>query len=111
MTDDLYRLMKGGVPNGRVPSNAGGLSERLKNAMQGHSVSTTSGASLPGGGAPLNCVDEDADKCCQRMFRAQDWASVPRMMECPACGTQFYPEMHLGVRYWRIKSNVVIVRR
>ena len=65
--------------------------------------------------APLNVIDEDAYPCCRRnIAKSQLWARSDyrhAQWECPDCGTQFYPEMICGTRYWRIKSNVVIVRR
>ena len=63
--------------------------------------------------APLNVIDEDADRCCRAAmsynFGQHQNSDVP--WECSVCGTQFYPEMVCCTRYWRIKSNVVIVRR
>lgn len=60
----------------------------------------------------LNVIDEEADKCCQRglmaFFRNDTRFSEP--WTCGDCDTQFYPEMHGPTRYWRIKSNVAIVR-
>ena len=69
---------------------------------------------------PLNVIDEDADPCCRKDLTyalgtdvvksyLADGASKP--IQCRECGTQFYPEMIGANRYWRIKSNVVIVRR
>lgn len=62
--------------------------------------------------APLNVIDEDADKCCRRQLSSYlggEHKTEP--FECSACGTQLYPERIGANVYWRIKSNVAIVRR
>ena len=62
--------------------------------------------------APLNVIDEDADKCCRKNFLrfATNVSDMPKVT-CDTCGTEMYPEMIGATRFWRIKSNVVIVRR
>lgn len=93
-------ITKGVMPN-----------EPERPAIHGSNVAAPGGnETLPPGA--LNVIDEDADKCCQRglmaFFRNDTRFSEP--WTCGDCGTQFYPEMHGPTRYWRIESNVAIVR-
>jgi hypothetical protein len=64
--------------------------------------------------APLNVMDEDADKCCRRAFGHISNNSVPYQGDvfvCPDCGQKFVAEMVGPNRYWRCKPEVAIVRR
>lgn len=62
---------------------------------------------------PLNVIDEDADKCCRKTLNAMFARGIDQRLsaECNDCGTQFWPEKIGECCYWRIKSNVAIVRR
>lgn len=60
---------------------------------------------------PLNVIDEDADACCRKGLTHRLQRDSETRWECGECGTQLYPEIIGACRYWRIKSNVVIVRK
>lgn len=111
------RITKGGNHAG-VPSNAGGdpNAEPDTNSSR-HLDLTTSGAASGERAAPLNVIDEDADKCCRKrlLTALASWSGDEQKYlyswACPDCGTLFGPELIAGTRYWRIKASVEIVRR
>lgn len=110
-------ITKGGNHAG-VPSNAGGdPNAESEISRLGHSTLTNSGVASGECAAPLNVIDEDADKCCRKRLLAAlaSWSGDEQKYlyswACPNCGTLFGPELIAGTRYWRIQAIVKIVRR
>jgi hypothetical protein len=62
---------------------------------------------------PLNVLDQDASKCCQKMFRSRITGPLTEgdMLACPECGTLFRPQMAGTLRSWRIVPLFAVYRR
>ena len=92
------------IAKGVMPTEAG------IRAIRG-TVAEPGGNAAPSPG-PLNVIDEDADKCCHKTLNAMFARGIDQRLsaECSDCGTQFWPEKIGECCYWRIKSNVAIVR-
>ena len=58
---------------------------------------------------PLNVIDEDAGKCCRRMFA--DLKPNGQQLVCACCGTEFRAEMVGIVRHWRIVIAFTVYRK
>jgi hypothetical protein len=59
---------------------------------------------------PLNTIDENAGKCCRKLFLSQDRNGEDRSFSCADCGTEFRPEMVGPVRHWRIVEHFAVHR-
>lgn len=68
------------------------------------------GPASSGAAGPLNVIDENADKCCRKMFAKLYTDEGPRPCTCPDCGTMFNPQMVGPVRHWRIVEYFAIAR-
>jgi hypothetical protein len=63
----------------------------------------------PGPEGPLNVLDENANKCCRRVF-SKHWPKFDEAA-CPVCGTEYRAEIVEGIRLWRIVEHFAVVRR
>ena len=93
--EPMIRITKGGNAENRIESEQAGA------------ASTT---------APLNVIDEDADKCCRKAFAqmrersALEWETTGGIT-CGECGTTFRPQMVGPTRHWRIVPLFALHRR
>lgn len=81
-------------------------------ALQNHSVAIQRKPAiinLPQQPQPLNTIDEDAGKCCQKTMKNRTDLQTALLFACD-CGLQFVPEMVGPVRHWRIKPFVKVLR-
>jgi hypothetical protein len=89
------------------------ISKGIASAECGNATMASSSEREAAHTAPLNVIDEDADRCCRSRLKRRHNAGALSTMEawsCMECGTVFKPEMVGPNRHWRIVPSVAIVR-
>ena len=82
---------------------------------RGVPVAEPGGNEAPSPG-PLNVIDENAGKCCRKIFDGaalrggENWSSAAGIVTCGTCGAEFRREMVGPVAHWRIVEHFAVVR-